>query len=115
MNPLDLALSGSGGASGPATGTANNGLSLPFSTPFNFDGSGWVVNMGSPGAVSTASGNTGANPTNQTANPTASSAGSGMAAGMGTARINAGMPSFGAGSMPLILGAVGLFLVLSHR
>lgn len=107
MWPDKLSLTGgAGGAAGPASGTANNGLSLPVSTPYDFDGSGWVVNMGSPGASTTAGGNAGANATQQTANPTASG---------GTGGASAAGFNLGGNTVPLLLAALGLFLVLSHK
>lgn len=110
MWPDKLSLTGgAGGAAGPASGTANNGISMPLSTPFNFDDSGWVVNMGSPGASTTAGGNAGANATQQTANPVASgSTGTGQAASV------AGL-NLGGNTVPLMIAALGLFLVLSHK
>jgi hypothetical protein len=112
MWPSSLTLAGgAGGAAGGSSGTANNGLSLPMSTPFDFDSSGWVVNFDSPGAKTTATGNTGANQTTQTANPTASSSGSGIATGMAS-----GLSALGGSNMaPLLIGAIGLYLVLSHK
>lgn len=106
---------GAGGAAGPASGTANNGLSIPISNPFNFDSSGWNVNFGQMGGATSSPG--AANGTNQTATPTASSSGSGASAGAygglaGTGGVNASAP---ASLVPLLLGAVGLFLVLGHK
>lgn len=119
---------GAGGAAGPASGTANNGISLPLSTPTNIDGSGWVVNFGN-GNTSKSGGNTGANDTRQTSTPTASSLGSGgtMPTNQGYMLPTAGqlyqgaqdsggpMPPMGPNTTALVLGAVGLFLLLTRR
>lgn len=124
MTPFNLALTGgAGGAGGPAAGTSNNGLALPMSSPFNFDYSGFMVNFGTQGAI-TQGGQQGANATQQTAVPTATSNGSGAASaggygapgvsGYGTAGINASMPSNGS-MLPVLLFAVGAFLVLGHK
>lgn len=117
-----------GGTAGPANGTANNGLSMPLSTPTNIDGSGWVVNFGN-GNTTRASGNSGANDTHQTATPTASSMGS--AGNMPTAQgymlpiagqlyqgaqdSGGPMPPMGPNTTALVLGAVGVFLLLTRR
>jgi hypothetical protein len=113
MNMIPSLTGGAGGAAGPASGTANNGLSLPWNTPFNFDDSGWVVNLHSNGASTTAGGNTGANQNSQTSVPTASSSGSGGSMATGAAGQAAAL--LGGNSLPLILGAVGVFLLLSHK
>ena len=120
MWPDSLSLTGgAGGAAGPAGGTANNGFSMPTSTPFNFDSSGWVVNFDSPGASTKASGSTAANATNQTATSTPTSTGSGVVGnpGGGAVPVNTGVSSVASsGSMlPIILAAVGAFLVLGHK
>ncbi len=122
---------GAGGAAGPATGTSNNGISMPNSLPVNIDGSGWVINFGN-GNSSKAGGNTGANQTQQTATPNATSSGSGGNGTGGQPYIPAGMPGGGAvagdtgyydplggllsgSSLPLVLGALGVFLLLTHK
>jgi len=61
--PMPLQLSAGGG--GPSTATSNAGVGTPISNPFNFDGSGWVINFGN-GNSTTASGNKDANGTVQT-------------------------------------------------
>lgn len=111
MNMIPSLTGGAGGSAGPAGGTANNGLSLPWNTPFNFDDSGWVVNLHSNGASTTAGGNTGANQNTQTSDPRASSSDSGQA--MSSGPVAALMA--GGNTMPLILGALGVFLILTHR
>jgi len=128
MNPFTSSMpisltGGAGGAAGPAAGTSNNGLAIPISNPFNFDSSGWNVNFGTMAGNTSAPG--AANGTNQTATPSASSAASGASgstgtsggygvSGYGTAGINASMPGTSM-MIPLLLGAVGLFLVLGHK
>ena len=42
--PMPLQLSAGGG--GPGYATSNAGVGTPISNPFNFDGSGWVINFG---------------------------------------------------------------------
>ena len=64
-------------------------------------------------ASTTAGGNTGANQTSQTSNPSASSSASGQNTATGSAAPVAAM--FGGNTLPLILGAVGVFLLLSHK
>jgi hypothetical protein len=59
---MPISLSGGGGTSGSSS---NAGVTSMFSTPFNFDSSGWVVNMGGSNTT-TASGNKDANQTAQT-------------------------------------------------
>jgi hypothetical protein len=112
-----------GGTAGPATGSANNGISLPLSTPTNIDGSGWVVNMGD-GNSTKAGGNQGANTTSQTATPTAQggasgAAGSGEPNGQQYMLPTAGQVSYGSAPMGgglnmmvLVLGAIGAVLLL---
>lgn len=69
---MPISLSGGGGTSGS---TSNAGVSTPNSNPFNFDGSGWIINFGNGNSAS-ATGNKDANQTAQT--PTASAAGLGF-------------------------------------
>lgn len=111
LGTLELGLGG--GSAGGASGSAGTSLAMPMNTPFDFDSSGWVVNLQSPGATTTASGNTGANPNNQTATPVAS-AGAGVTP---TANVPAAnmAATLGGNTMPLLLAAVGVFLVLSHK
>lgn len=59
--PLQL----SAGGGGPSTATSNAGVGTPIGNPFNFDGSGWVINFGN-GNSTTASGNKDANGMTQT-------------------------------------------------
>lgn len=49
----------SAGGGGPSGASANNGVSNPFSIPFVFDNSGWVINNRGSGSMS-ATGSTGA-------------------------------------------------------
>lgn len=75
--PMPLQLSAGGG--GPGYATSNAGVGTPISNPFNFDGSGWVINFGN-GNSTTASGNKDANSTTQT--PSGQTAG-GLLSGLG--------------------------------
>jgi hypothetical protein len=59
----NLSLSAGGG--GPSGSSSNAGISTPITTPFNFDGSGWIVNFGN-GNSSDATGNRDANRTTPT-------------------------------------------------
>jgi hypothetical protein len=98
-------LSVSAGGGGPSTAGANNGISLPFSLPFNFDHSGFVVQSGSASGAITATGNKEANNTTQTASPNGgASSGSGLLAGS-----VAGLP------IPLILLGLGAWFVLKSQ
>ena len=56
----------SAGGGGPATAQSSSGVNSALSNPFNFDNSGWNVNLHSNGASLSAQGNSGANPTTQT-------------------------------------------------
>lgn len=103
--PMDLKLTGgAGGAAGDSAGTSNNGMAFNFSTPFNFDNSGWVVNQHSTGNTNGAAGNRDANRSAQSASatPTASTSAGGLGA----------MAS--GGMLPLLLAAAG-FLLLMRR
>lgn len=62
-------LSASAGGGGPSASGSNAGVQTPNSNPFNFDGSGWVVNIHSDGNTATASGSKDANGTQQTGSP----------------------------------------------
>lgn len=128
--PIPSLTGGAGGSAGPANGTANNGLSLPMSSPTNIDGSGWVVNFGN-GNSTDAKGNSGANQTQQTATAHPSSSGSGSTAqpyipaslpggyspqpggDMGDPGYYDPLAFLSSGSLPLILGAVGVLLILT--
>ncbi|MFA9273407.1 MAG: hypothetical protein ACEQSE_00915 [Candidatus Aquirickettsiella gammari] len=101
--PFDLKLTGgAGGAAGDSAGTSNNGLAFNFSTPFNFDNSGWVVNMHAQGNTNSAQGNRDANMSTQSASatPTASTSAGGLGA------ISSG------NMLPLILAAAGIFILM---
>lgn len=75
-----LSLSAGGGTSGSSS---NAGVSVPINTPFNFDGSGWVINFGD-GNSTTATGNKDANASTQT--PSAGGS-SGLLGGMSPSTI----------------------------
>lgn len=60
-----MQLSASAGGGGPAASSSNAGVSVPINTPFNFDGSGWVINFGD-GNTAAATGNKDANQASQT-------------------------------------------------
>lgn len=76
--PMPMSLSASMG--GAQSGSSSNaGISVPVVTPFNFDGSGWVVNMGGSNRTN-AGGNSDANGTQQT--PTATGGGGGILGGL---------------------------------
>lgn len=57
-------LSASAGGGGPSSSSSNAGVGTPISNPFNFDGSGWIVNFGNGNSAS-ATGNKEANQTAQ--------------------------------------------------
>lgn len=103
--PFDLKLTGgAGGAAGDSAGTSNNGMAFNFSTPFNFDNSGWVVNLHSQGNTNSAEGNRDANRSAQSASatPTASTSAGGLGA-------------MSSGSMlPLLVAAAGFLLLMRH-
>jgi hypothetical protein len=65
--PGSMPISLSAGGGGPSSSGSNAGVQTPISNPFNFDGSGWVVNFGN-GNTTTANGNKDANGTQQTGN-----------------------------------------------
>lgn len=60
---MPISLSAGGG--GPSSAQSSAGINTAQSNPFNFDNSGWVVNLNSNGASLTARGNDGANDTSQ--------------------------------------------------
>jgi hypothetical protein len=62
---MPLSLSASAGGGGPSGSSSNAGVQTPISTPFNFDGSGWVINLGGSNTTN-AGGNSDANRTDQT-------------------------------------------------
>lgn len=64
-------LSVSAGGGGPSNANSSAGVNVSTNTPFNFDGSGWVINFGDGNSVK-AEGNSGAN---QAAQSPAASAG----------------------------------------
>jgi hypothetical protein len=55
----------SAGGGGPSAATSTAGINSALSNPFNFDTSGWNVNLHSNGATLSAQGNSGANATDQ--------------------------------------------------
>lgn len=73
----NLSLSAGGG--GPSHANSSAGVGTPINTPFNFDGSGWVVNFGN-GNTTEARGNSGAN---QAAQSPSGNGGGGLLAGLG--------------------------------
>lgn len=86
---MPLSLSAGGGTSGASSaGQLANDLTMPF----NFDQSGWAINMHGNGVTQSPTGNTGANAIAQP----------GVLGSL-----------LGSGSMPLLLiGGAGLFLLL---
>jgi hypothetical protein len=88
----NLTLSAGGG--GPSSAGSNAGVQVPVNTPFNFDGSGWVINFGDGNSVK-AGGNTGANQSAQT--PDGAGSGGGLLAG-----INPNMLLIGAAVLVLL-------------
>lgn len=89
----------SAGGGGPSGATSNAGVSTPISNPFNFDHSGWVVQVNSDGNTVSATGNKDANQTTQTPG------------GVGGAGLLGGL----AGINPmLILAAVAAYLVIKR-
>jgi hypothetical protein len=99
--PAAMPISLSAGGGGPSGSSSNAGVMTPISNPFNFDGSGWVVNFGGSNTT-TAKGNEGANQTDQTQTP--SGAGS-LASSLGLGSVD---------PMLLLLG-VGAFLLLRKK
>jgi hypothetical protein len=77
---MPISLSAGGGTSGSSS---NAGVALPINTPFNFDGSGWVINFGD-GNSSSATGNKDANASQQT--PSAGGS-SGLLGGLSTSTV----------------------------
>jgi hypothetical protein len=75
--PTTFAPSLSAGGGGPSNAGSSAGVNSALSNPFNFDNSGWNVNIHSNGASLSARGNEGANDTSQAA----SGAGGGGALG----------------------------------
>lgn len=63
---MPISLSAGGG--GPSGSSSNAGVQTPISNPFNFDGSGWVVNFGGSNTTSTG-GNKDANRTDNAQTP----------------------------------------------
>ena len=70
-------MSVSAGGGGPSGSDSSAGVQTSANTPFNFDGSGWVINFGGSNKVN-ADGNSGAN----TATMPQSGAGGGLLAGI---------------------------------
>lgn len=75
MVPTTFAPQLSAGGGGPSNATSSAGINSALSNPFNFDHSGWNVNLHSNGASLSAQGNTGANATDQ--RPTGAGGGAG--------------------------------------
>jgi hypothetical protein len=98
--PGSMPISLSAGGGGPSGSSSNAGVQTPISTPFNFDGSGWVINFGDGNEVR-AAGNTGANQTQQTPE----SAGGGASSGL--------IP--GIHNQTLVIAAVVLFLMMRKK
>jgi len=116
--PFSMPLNLTGGSAGPVNSNpqSTDAFSMPFSTPFNFDGSGWNVTLGSTGTSNTATGNKNANGTTQSANPTATATQTPNNTNTSAVPRNTGYTAGGmqSGELPLIAGAIGLFLILSH-
>jgi hypothetical protein len=92
-----MPISASVGGGGPSGASSNSGVSNPFSIPFAFDNSGWVIQNRSKG------------------NPSATGA-TGQASGdpNGGAGASGGLGSFAGIPMPLILMGVGAWLILRN-
>jgi hypothetical protein len=99
--PGSMPISLSAGGGGPSGSSSNAGVQTPISNPFNFDGSGWVVNFGGSNTTSTR-GNEGANQTDQTQTPAGAG---GLSSALGLGSID---------PMILLLGA-GAFLLLRKK
>lgn len=95
MPSMPISLSAGGG--GPSSSGSNAGVQTPISNPFNFDGSGFVVNFGGSNKTN-AGGNSDANATSQTGTPGGSS---GLLAGIDPAM--------------LMLGGVVLLVLMRRR
>jgi hypothetical protein len=100
--PTAMPISLSAGGGGPSGASSNAGVQTPISNPFNFDGSGWVINFGNGNSTS-AKGNEGANQTDQTQTPAGTPGGLASALGLGSVD-----------PMLLLLG-VGAFLLLRKK
>jgi hypothetical protein len=72
----------SAGGGGPSAATSTAGINSALSNPFNFDSSGWNVNLHSNGASLSAQGNTGANATEQRPSGGAGAAAGGLLGGI---------------------------------
>ena len=89
-------MSASAGGGGPSGSNSSAGVQLSSNTPFNFDGSGWVINFGDGNSVK-AEGNSAANASTQTP----AGAGGGLLAG-----IDQNM---------LLIGGAALLLLMRRR
>lgn len=96
-------LSASAGGGGPSGSSSNAGILNPFNIPFNFDQSGWVINMKSAGSTLEASGSKDANRSTQDL-----TSDRGLGAGLMGALSNQDM-------MPWLLAAAGLLLILRRK
>lgn len=92
-----MPISVSAGGGGPSSAGSNAGVQTPISNPFNFDGSGWVINFGA-GNTTNAGGNSDANGTQQSGTPQGLSA---MLGGLDPAM--------------LLIGAVVVLVIMRRR